>query len=59
VNVVRKRGSMRQEQVEQLLKVLVTGFDKDECFIKGDGVKDDSEDTADEESSDPAVSPAL
>jgi hypothetical protein len=27
----------------------VTGFDKDEYFIKGDGFKDNSEDTADEE----------
>jgi hypothetical protein len=49
VNVERKRGNMRQEQVEQLLKVRVTGFDKDECFIKGDGFKDDSKDIADEE----------
>jgi midasin (ATPase involved in ribosome maturation) len=48
-DVVTKRGNMRQEQVEQLLKVLMTGFDKDDCFIKGDGFKDDSEDTANEE----------
>jgi hypothetical protein len=27
----------------------MTGFDKDECFIKEDGFKDNSEDTTDEE----------